>query len=205
MVEVTRDYQFDGPHGDVSLLDLFAERQQLIVYHFMFEPDWDEGCPSCSLWSDSVGDNPTHLAARDTSFVMVSRAPIAKIEAFKRRMGWNFAWVSSVGTTFNGDYQVTIDEPAGLDQYNFENTIALRNRGAIFKEEGDLPGLSVFLRDGKRVYHTYSTYGRGLDPFMNIYNFLDVTPLGRHEEGPPFSMAWVRHHDTYGADARQSS
>ena len=197
MVEVTEHYEFEQPDGKVTFLNLFAGRKQLIVYHFMFDPDWNEGCPSCSLWCDSIGANPIHLAARDTSFVVVSRAPIAKIEAFKKRMGWSFDWVSSLGTSFNTDYQVTIDEAAGFNRYNYEMSEQLRQRGAIWIDKGELPGLSVFFRDGDRVFHSYSAYARGLDPFMNVYNFLDVTPLGRDEDDLPWTMAWVRHHDKY--------
>jgi len=200
MVEVTKNYVFHGPAGPISLPELFDGRRQLIVYHFMFQPEWDEGCPSCSLLADSFGDNPVHLTARDTSFVVVSRAPMAKIEPFQRRMGWKFTWVSSAGTDFNDDAHVTIDEDAGLDEYNYDSVTKLKELGRIFIDKGELPGLSVFWRDGDRVFHTYSAYERGLDHLMNIYNYLDLTPLGRGiDDKDPYLMQWVRHHDRYPA------
>src|SRR5690349_13466964 len=199
MVRVETPYAFEGPDGATSLLDLFEGRRQLIVYHFMFEPGWDEGCPSCSYLADNATGAVLHLAARDTAFAVISRAPFAAIDAFRRRMGWEFTWVSSHGTDFNYDYAVTLDEARGATEYNFEDARAKRAEGRLWMDE--LPGLSVFLRDGDEVFHTYSTYSRGLDTLLNTYNYLDLTPLGRHEDGLPWSMAWVRHHDRYGAEA----
>jgi predicted dithiol-disulfide oxidoreductase (DUF899 family) len=162
----------------------------------MFDPDWDAGCPSCSLMADNFGAF-VHLAARDTSFAVISRAPLAKIERFKQRMAWNFPWLSSFGSDFNYDFQVTIDEQH--PEHNFRSYFPIAaEMVAQFKgpPPGEAPGLSVFVRDGDRVYHAYSTYQRGLDPFLNTYNFLDHTPLGRQEEGGP-PMAWIRYHDEY--------
>jgi predicted dithiol-disulfide oxidoreductase (DUF899 family) len=199
MVRVETPYEFEGADGPVSLGELFEGRRQLVVYHFMFEPGWEEGCPSCSYLADNATGAIVHLEARDTSFAVVSRAPYADIDAFRRRMGWQFTWVSSFGTDFNYDYAVTLDESRDATTYNFADARPLREAGRLWMDE--LPGLSVFLRDGDEVFHTYSTYGRGLDTLLNTYNYLDLTPLGRHEDGLPWSMAWVRHHDRYGVDA----
>ncbi len=188
MVEIEKEYVFEGPNGRTNLLDLFEGRRQLIIYHFMFDPSWDEGCKSCSYVADNLEGGIVHLAARDTSFAAISRAPLAKIESFKRRMRWNFPWLSSFGSDFNYDFHVTLDEAAGSVEYNYETAAA----------NGELPGLSVFLRDGDSVFHTYSTYQRGLDLLLNTYNYLDLTPLGRQEEEGG-AMAWLRHHDKYPA------
>ncbi len=197
MVEVNKDYTFHSPTGPITLPELFDGHRQLIVYHFMFQPEWDEGCPICSLFAGSFGDNPVHLAARDTAFAVISRAPMTKIAPFQQRMGWNFTWVSSAGSDFNDDMHVTIDEDAGLTEYNYQDVGTLKGRGQIFIDKGELPGLSVFLRVGDLVFHSYSTYQRGLEHLMNIYNYLDLTPLGRQENNLPYTMAWVRHHDRY--------
>jgi len=189
-VLLDKSYVFEGPDGRRSLAELFAGRRQLIVYHFMFDPAWDEGCPACSFVADHFDGTLPHLAARDTSFAAVSRAPLAKIEPFRRRMGWRFPWLSSHGTDFNHDFQVTID--AEHAEYNYA-PVSAQPEG--YPREGEREGLSVFLRDGQRLYHSYSTYQRGLDLFLNTYNFLDVTPLGRQEEDG--IMRWVRHHDRY--------
>ncbi|MBC5800943.1 MAG: DUF899 domain-containing protein [Candidatus Eremiobacteraeota bacterium] len=199
MVEIEKEYVFDGPHGHASLRDLFDGHQQLIVYHFMFDPSWDEGCPSCSYFADNFTGALTHLPARDTSFVVVSRARRAKLAAFEQRMGWSFPWFSSFGNDFNYDFGVTLDAAAGSVEYNYENAAKLRESGKIWIEDGELPGLSVFLRDGGRIFHTYSAYQRGLDLMLNTYNFLDHTPLGRQEEDEAHVMAWVRHHDKYAS------
>jgi predicted dithiol-disulfide oxidoreductase (DUF899 family) len=191
--KVEKSYVFEGARGKESLADLFEGRSQLIVYHFMFGPDWKEGCPSCSFLADSFDGSPIHLAQRDATFVVVSRASMAQIDAFKKRMGWHFKWVSSGGTDFNFDYQVSAskDEAAsGKVYYNYEFT--------DFPSD-ERPGASVFYKNEQgQIFHTYSTYGRGLDILLNAYNFLDMTPRGRHEEGLPHGMAWVRHHDSYG-------
>jgi len=195
MVEVEKEYGFEGPVGSATLRDLFRQHRQLVVYHFMFDPSWNEGCKSCSHLADNFVGILVHLAARDTSFAVVSRAPLAKIEAFKKRMGWSFPWLSSFGNDFNYDFHVTFDEAAGSVEYNYASASELLKRGEIW-HTGELPGLSVFLRDGERVFHTYSTYQRGLDLLLNTYNFLDLTPLGRQEEDGRI-QAWIRHHDKY--------
>lgn len=191
-VEVEEDYIFDGVDGPVSLSELFDGRSQLLIYHFMFAPDWSQGCKSCSLVADHYDPAIVHLQQRDTSMVTVSRAPVEKLMAFRARMGWQFPWVSSGGNCFNRDYGVYFDDrerEQGLAIYNYESPPY---------PVSDLPGLSAFARDESgTIYHTYSTYARGLDQFLNVYNLLDVTPRGRNEEGVD-KMAWVRHRDRYG-------
>jgi predicted dithiol-disulfide oxidoreductase (DUF899 family) len=194
MVKVDKDYVFDTPAGRRSLSDLFEGRPQLIVYHFMFDPTWDEGCKSCSFLADTFDGASLHLPARNTTFVAVSRAPLAKLEAFKRRMGWRFAWVSSQNNDFNYDFHVTLDPAKSSTEYNYQDKSAEFAAGDPPEE---LPGLSVFLRDGGDIYHTYSSYGRGLDLLIATYNYLDLTPLGRDEASLSHGMEWVRHHDRY--------
>jgi predicted dithiol-disulfide oxidoreductase (DUF899 family) len=196
MVKVEKQYAFEGPNGRTNLRDLFEGRRQLIVYHFMFDPSWDEGCKSCSHFADNFAGSLVHLAARDTSLAVISRAPLAKIESFKRRMGWTFPWFSSFGSDFNYDFHVTLDEAEGSAEYNYERSATLLQAGKIWSAKGEMPGMSVFLREGDSVYHTYSTYQRGLDLFLNTYNFLDATPRGRQEDGDRI-QAWIRHHDNY--------
>ena len=191
---VDKAYVFDGPNGRVTLSDLFAGRSQLIVYHFMFGPDWDAGCPSCSLFADNFNDIIVHLNQRDVSFVVASRAPLSKLEAYKKRMGWSFTWVSSAGTDFNLDYHVSFTPDAlaqGEGYYNYTTQ-------KIWDSE--MPGASIFYKDpGGAVFHTYSTYGRGLDMLMLNYHYLDLVPKGRDEDGmKPHAQAWVRRHDEYG-------
>ncbi|MFE0640948.1 DUF899 domain-containing protein [Streptomyces sp. NPDC058877] len=171
MVRVEKEYVFDAPQGPMTLLDLFEGRKQLIIRHFMFGPDQEEGCIGCSMQADSVG-HLSHINARNTTFVMVSRGQLPKLEAFKKRIGWTIPWVSSFGTDFNHDYNVTT-------------------------EQGELPGVSVFLRAGTDVFHTYSVYDRGGDIFKNFYNYLDLTPLGRQEAELEYPWDWWRHHDKY--------
>jgi predicted dithiol-disulfide oxidoreductase (DUF899 family) len=188
---IEKQYVFDGPKGKETLADLFDGRSQLIVYHFMFGPGWKEGCPSCSYLADSFDGATVHLAARDTTFLVISRATLPEIEAFKKRMGWKFKWVSSFGSDFNPDFQVSLakDEPqTGNVYYNYEMM--------EFPSE-EMPGASVFYKRDGQVFHTYSTYARGLDIMLPTYNWLDLTSKGRDEEGLAFSMAWVRHHDRY--------
>jgi len=205
MVEVDKEYVFDGPAGRVSLVDLFQGRSQLIVYHFMFDPADPPAGRSCSHLADNVGGTLIHLAARDTSFAAISRAPIAKIERFKSRMGWSFPWFSSGANDFNIDFAVTVDVEGrdGSADYNYERANTLFTAGKIWFPKGELPGISVFLRRGDRVFHTYSTYQRGLDLFLNTYNLLDVTPLGRQEEDGRI-QAWIKHHDRYPATTGES-
>ncbi|HJS37016.1 MAG TPA: DUF899 domain-containing protein [Burkholderiales bacterium] len=190
MVPVGKDYAFEGPDGRRTLAELFQGRRQLIVYHFMFDPAWDEGCPACSFVADHFDGALPHLAARDTAFAVVSRAPLAKIEAFRKRMGWRFPWLSSLDGDFNYDFQVTLD--AEHAEYNYA-PVSAQPEG--YPHEGEREGMSVFVRDGERLFHSYSAYQRGIDPFLNTYNFLDHTPLGRQEEDG--IMRWVRHHDRY--------
>jgi predicted dithiol-disulfide oxidoreductase (DUF899 family) len=190
---VEKRYVFDGPNGKETLADLFAGKSQLIVYHFMLGPGWEAGCPSCSYLADHFYGAVVHLAQRDVSFVVISRAPLAEIEKFKKRMGWRFKWVSSFGSDFNHDYQVSVspqEKATSKVLYNYE---------IIEKFPSDeRPGASVFYKDeAGEVFHTYSTYGRGLDILIGTYNFLDLAPKGRDEEGLAHSMAWVRHHDRY--------
>jgi predicted dithiol-disulfide oxidoreductase (DUF899 family) len=190
MVQIEKEYVFEGPNGRRTLGDLFEGRRQLLVYHFMFDPAWDEGCPSCSFVADHFAGALVHLAARDTSFAVISRAPLDRIERFKKRMGWDFPWLSSFGTDFNYDFKVTLDESHTV--YNYAPVSA---QPAGRPQEGEREGLSVFLRDGDRLFHTYSTYQRGLDLFLNTFNLLDLTPFGRQEEDG--IMSWVRYHDKY--------
>jgi predicted dithiol-disulfide oxidoreductase (DUF899 family) len=190
---VDKRYLFDGPDGKETLADLFDGKSQLIVYHFMLGPGWEAGCPSCSYLADHFDGAVVHLAQRDVAFVVISRAPLAEIEKFKKRMGWRFKWVSSYGSDFNHDYQVSVspqEKATSKVLYNYE---------IIEKFPSDeRPGASVFYKDeAGEVFHTYSTYGRGLDILIGTYNFLDLAPKGRDEEGLAHSMAWVRHHDRY--------
>jgi len=191
-VKVEKNYVFDGPNGKETLADLFNGKSQLVVYHFMFGPEWNEGCPSCSFSMDHTDGTLVHLAQRDVAFVAVSLAPISKIEAFKKRMGWRFNWVSSYGTDFNYDYHVSFTEEEmakGKVYYNFDLS--------EFPSE-QAPGVSVFSKDEPgNIFHTYSTYARGTDPLVGTYNYLDLVPNGRSEDGLAFSMSWVRHHDRY--------
>lgn len=190
--KVEKRYEFDSTNGKVTLADLFDGRSQLIVYHFMFGPGWQEGCPSCSYVSDHFDGSLVHLANRDTTLVVVSRAPLAEIEAFKKRMGWKFQWVSSFGSDFNFDFHVSFtpeERASGKVEYNYA-------KGEFPSEEG--PGASVFAKDAAgEVFHTYSSYARGLDILMGTYNLLDLVPKGRDEDGLAFTMSWVRHHDRY--------
>ena len=190
--QVEKRYDFDSTKGKVTLADLFDGRSQLIVYHFMFGPGWQEGCPSCSFVSDHFDGTLVHLANRDTTLVVVSRAPFAEIEAFKKRMGWKFEWVSSFGGDFNFDYHVSFtpeERARGKVEYNYA-------KSEFPSEEG--PGASVFAKAATgEVFHTYSTYARGLDILMGTYNLLDLVPKGRDEDRLAFTMSWVRHHDRY--------
>lgn len=186
MVEVVEDYRFDGPAGPVPLIDLFEGRSQLIVYHFMFDPSWDEGCPSCTAGTDELSPGfLRHLHARDTTYAMVSRAPYPKIERYRRARGWDVPWYSSFGSTFNRDFGVTIDESAGQDVYNYRTADEHRARGdRSFDADQpfELPGRSCFLQVDGRVFHTYSQYARGLESTGGSYYFLDLTALGRQED-----------------------
>jgi len=191
--KVEKNYEFETPGSKLSLAELFGGRSQLVIYHFMLGPGWKEGCPSCSYISDHFDGMTIHLANRDVTLAVVSRAPISEIETFKKRMGWKFRWVSSNSSDFNFDYQVSItpDEVGKKQVYcNYEMM--------EFPAE-ERPGLSVFAKDASgAVFHTYSSYARGLDILVGAYNFLDLVPKGRDEAGLKHTMAWVRHHDKYG-------
>ena len=192
-VKVEKNYVFEGPKGKETLADLFDGRSQLIVYHFMFGPDWQEGCPFCSFLADHIDGSVVHLAQRDVTLLAVSRAPLPAIEAFKKRMGWRFKWVSSHGSDFNFDYQVSFvknEKAKGKVYYNYE-------MGEFPSEEA--PGTSVFYKDGNsNVFHTYSAYARGSEVLIGAYNYLDLAPKGRDETGPHHNLTdWVRHHDRY--------
>ncbi len=189
---VERDYVFDTPDGPRSLADLFEGRRQLMVQHFMFGPGWEQGCPSCSYMADHTDGMNLHLAHRDVSFVAVSRATLAEIERFRERMGWRFEWVSSAGNDFNRDFHVSFDPEDRVDgkvDYNY---------GKTGFPNSEAPGISVFYKDdASEVFHTYSTFGRGVEVMMGTYNLLDLTPEGRGERDVPNKMEWVRHHDRY--------
>jgi predicted dithiol-disulfide oxidoreductase (DUF899 family) len=182
MVEIDKDYVFEGPTGKVSLAGLFNGQRQLVIYHFMFDPAGEEGCSSCSLFADGFG-RLEHIRSRNTNFAVISRAPIAKIEAFKARMGWDFPWYSSGDTSFNYDFHVTQDEAVAPVEYNFKDKAELEKGGQVYNMRGEQPGMSVFLRDGDLIYHTYSAYARGNDHLIFTYGVLDYTPLGRQEDG----------------------
>lgn len=189
--KVEKSYTFEGPSGRESLTELFGTRDQLAVYHFMLGPGWTEGCPSCSLLADSFDGIPVHLANRGVTFVAVSRAPLEEINAYKRRMGWNFDWVSSNGSDFNFDFGVSFEKEdinAGKASYNYSPVTGIGE---------EMPGASFFYKDGDAIYHTYSTYGRGLDILIGTYNWLDLAPNGRDEDALDYTMSWVRRHDEY--------
>jgi predicted dithiol-disulfide oxidoreductase (DUF899 family) len=190
-VPVKKDYRFDCPKGQVSLADLFGAHSQLIVYHFMFDPTWSQGCKSCSFIADHYNGIVAHLAHRDISFITVSQAPIEKIESFRARMGWTFPWVSGAHADFGRDFGVSFTDQELADDgsvYNFTSKpYPIR----------ELPGLSVFVKDaGGQIYHTYSSFARGLENFLTAYRFIDVTPKGR-DEAETGGMGWLRHHDRY--------
>ena len=190
-VKVEKSYTFDGPTGKRSLADLFGDRSQLVVYHFMFDPTWSQGCMSCSFIADHYNGIVVHLAHRDISLVTVSKAPIDKVEHFRKRMGWTFPWVSAANTDFGRDFGVSFTDEELADTnsvYNYtDKPYPIR----------ELPGLSVFIKDSRGdIYHTYSTFARGLDTFLTAYRFIDITPKGR-DEAVTGGMGWLRHHDRY--------
>ena len=189
-VKIDKDYVFDAPTGPVKLSDLFAGRSQLVVYHFMFAPEAEIGCKSCSFWADHFDGAIPHLNARDTSFVAISRGPIEKLQRQAKRLGWKFPWVSSGGNTFNYDFAVSFEPDAnGEALYNYEKQKV---------PPKDLQGVSIFVKDADgAIYHAYSTYGRGQDILNGAYNILDMTPKGRDEDELPYPMAWVKLHDEY--------
>lgn len=183
MVQVDKEYVFTGPDGKMKLSDLFQERYQLIIYHFMFDPDWEKGCPSCSAWADHIARGHLHhLHTRSTSLAFISRAPFPKIEAFKSQMGWRFPWYSAHGSDFNYDFHVTQDETVAPVEYNYRYQATLEHLGQHYHTKGEQPGISCFFYDGTNVFHTYSTYGRGTESVGGANYFLDLTVLGRQEE-----------------------
>ena len=190
-VKIDKEYVFDGPDGRETLTDLFDGRSQLIVYHFMLGPGWEEGCKSCSYLADHFDGANQHLPHRDVTFIVISRAPLSQIQSYQKRMGWRFKWLSSRGNDFNFDYDVSFteeEEKKGKVYYNYATQEFISD---------ELPGLSVFYKDENGdVFHTYSTYARGLDSLVGAYNFLDLTPKGRNEN-PDSTMDWVRRHDEY--------
>jgi predicted dithiol-disulfide oxidoreductase (DUF899 family) len=191
-LRIEKNYVFDTPAGQRTLAELFEGRRQLLVQHFMFAPGWEEGCKSCSFMADHNDGANVHLAQRDVTLLVVSRAPLAEIERFRQRMGWQFKWVSSHGSDFNHDFGVSFtpeDMAKGEVYYNY---------GMQSFPTEEAPGISVFCKDGAgNVFHTYSTYGRGVEVMMGAYNLLDLTPKGRDERDVPYKMEWVRHHDRY--------
>jgi predicted dithiol-disulfide oxidoreductase (DUF899 family) len=190
---VDKDYVFEGPKGKESLAQLFEGRSQLVVYHFMFAPEAEAPCKSCSFWADNFNGITAHLNQRDVTFVAISRAPLPKLQAFAKRLGWSFKWASSAGTAFNYDYNVSFrsdDVGKGGASYNYRPTETTMS---------DLPGISVFSKDADgQVFHTYSCYARGLDMMNTAYHYLDLVPKGRDEDGLPHTMAWVKFRDLYG-------
>lgn len=196
-VKVDKAYSFETPCGTHPLSDLFGDKSQLLIYHFMFGPEWAEGCPSCSMIGDSLNGIAQHIGQRDISLMLVSRAPLEKLQAFKQRMGWsNLFWASSEKTDFNQDFAVTFTESQLKDgkPYNF---------GTSGFPKDEAPGMSAFIKQDDAVYHTYSTYGRGLEELLGVYPVIDMAPNGRDEAGLPWPMAWVKHHDKYAASAPQ--
>lgn len=191
MVKIDKDYRFITNDGEKSLSDLFGKNSQLIVYHFMYGPDWDEGCPRCSHIADNFNGIDVHLNARDTSFLAISNASLDKLNAYKKRLGWSFNWASAVNTDFGVDFNVTFPgkKSANGRGYNYTDKIMA----------DELSGLSVFKKlDDGTICHTYSTYARGLDMLMGSYHFLDLTPKGRDEaDQKPSPMAWIRRNDSY--------
>jgi predicted dithiol-disulfide oxidoreductase (DUF899 family) len=188
---VHKDYVFESENGPRTLNEMFAGNSQLLVYHFMFHPDWDEGCKSCSFWADSYNGVIAHLKERDVSLAAVSRGPLEKLLAYRKRMGWSFPWLSSGENSFNDDFNVSFTPEqieSGNAMYNYRKS---RRIGE------EMPGLSAFVKVGDEIFHTYSTYSRGLDPFNTAYQLLDLTPKGRDEDDLEFSMSWLRRHDEY--------
>ena len=185
MVRVEKRYTFEGPDGPVTLLDLFEGRHQLIVQHFMFDPAWEDGCPSCTAAVEERSEGLVeHLHSRDTSVAVVSRAPLEKLERYKAKKGWTFPWYSSYGSDFNYDFQVSLDATVAPVEFNFRTAddLAAAGLGWLLEEPSEQPGFSVFLRQGDDVFHTYSTYARGMEWLGGSYAFLDLTPLGRQED-----------------------
>jgi len=192
--KIQKEYQFNTSAGRKSLSDLFEGKSQLIIYHFMFGPDWEDGCPSCSFWADNFNNINAHLNARDINLIAVSRAPLKKLQTYKERMEWTFNWVSSFENDFNTDFGVTFTE----DEMNKSSPAFYNFKTAGFPVS-EAPGSSVLYKnESGEIFRTYSCYARGLDILNGAYNFIDITPKGRDEDDLPMSMAWVRQHDKYG-------
>ena len=201
-VPIDKKYTFDGPGGRETLAQLFGDRSQLVVYHFMFAPEWESGCKSCSFWADNFNGITAHMRQRDVAFVAISRAPLAKLQAFAKRLGWTFKWVSSDESDFNYDFNVSFRPETlarGNATYNFAKLSSFRSRGELLNmAPSDMPGISVFAKDESgMVFHTYSAYGRGIDMMNNAYHYLDLVPKGRDEAGLPHTMSWVKLRDLY--------
>jgi len=196
MVRIDKNYVFDGPHGKQNLEVLFEGRRQLIVYHFMFDPNWDKGCPACTRHVNALGDL-SPLNERDTTFVLVSRAPHPKLEAYKAEMGWRLPWFSTFGSDFNYDFHVTHDEKVAPVEYNYQTKAELEARNAPSSTEGEEHGLSVFFSLGDDVFHTYSAYARGTETLTNVRSLLDVTPYGRQQDFEDSPPGWPQR-PTYG-------
>jgi predicted dithiol-disulfide oxidoreductase (DUF899 family) len=189
--KIDKKYVFESENGPRTLAEMFENSSQLLVYHFMFHPDWDEGCKSCSFWADSYDGVVAHLKARDVSLTAISRAPLENLLAYRQRMGWSFPWVSSSGNSFNFDFDVSFTPQqieSGDASYNYHKTSRIGE---------EMPGLSAFIKVGDEIFHTYSTYSRGLDPFNTAYQLLDLAPKGRDEDDLEFTMSWLRRHDEY--------
>ena len=199
-VRMEKDYVFDTPAGPRRLAELFQGRRQVLVQHFMLGPGWEQGCKSCSFMADHLDGISLHLAQRDITLLAVSRAPLAEIEHFRQRMGWQFAWASSNGGEFNRDFQVSFGPEDRIDgevYYNYHLTAFPAN---------EAPGISIFVRnDAGEVFHSYSTFGRGVEVMMGAYNLIDLTPWGRQEQDLAQTMAWVRHHDRYETEAPRAA
>jgi predicted dithiol-disulfide oxidoreductase (DUF899 family) len=196
MTKVTKDYRFDGPNGKVGLLDMFEGRRQLVIYHFMFDPGWEKGCTGCTGLVDEMGDLSL-LNARNTTFALVSRAPLEKLQRFKTRKGWNRTWYSSQGSDFNYDFHVTLDEKVRPVEYNYRSKAEIESLGVPSATQGEEHGLSVFFRVGDEVFHTYSTYARGTESLTDSYALLDRTPYGRQESFEDSPEGWPQK-PTYG-------
>ncbi len=196
MVRLEKDYVFEGPAGKRHLRELFEDRPQLIVYHFMFDPAWDKGCPGCTGYVDALGDL-SMLTARHTTFVLISRAPFAKLAAYRQQRGWNRPWFSSFGSDFNYDFHTTLDEKIQPVEYNYRSKAELLATQSPNQVEGEAHGLSVFFRVGDDVFHTYSTYARGVESLTDAYALLDVTPFGRQEDWEDSPPGWPQQ-PTYG-------
>jgi predicted dithiol-disulfide oxidoreductase (DUF899 family) len=196
MVKLTKEYTFAGSNGAVKLIDLFAGRTQLIIYHFMFDPTWKKGCMGCTGYVNALGDL-SMLNERDTTFVLVSRAPLPKLEAYKTQKGWTIPWYSSFSSDFNYDFHVTLDENIAPIEYNYQDKAELEKRNGPNVMQGESHGLSVFFRMGDDIFHTYSTYARGVESLTDAYSLLDMTPYGRQEDFEDSPIGWPQK-PTYG-------